>query len=452
MTWAWEPWLLQDEEVKPALALAMALRRAPMGVLLLRDADSGSMKMVLSSGLTGDASTLFNEQGTTLAQIGAACSEHRRVYIRDARKDVVDGIERIRELAQGMGFRGMEVLPLERDNLTAIGALTLFFRSPLRVAPRSERLMDLAVMLIALALDNARLRAEEARRRKVAEQRAYDRLQFLARINHELRTPLQSITGYLELLQDDGDPPTERQRDILEHIEHSEQVLLNIIDSVANLGRIEAGRMTYTITGVTVPDVLARVASVVAPLARKQGVDLQVDTAPRDLLAHGDRGKITQILINLVTNAIKFTPARGVVMLSTRRVGSRVDFVVTDEGPGIPPDKLTAIFEPYIQFDQRRHSPLTGFGLGLAISREFAEGMGGTLVAENAPPPATGAMFTFSIRAHRADRPAWRTRPQPPLSATVSVPHALIMAQVADALVQPSSPPGDAATSSAPPS
>lgn len=451
MTWAWEPWLLQDEEVKPALALAMALRRAPMGVLLLRDADSGKMNVVLSSGLTGDASTLFSEQGTTLAQIGAACSEHRRVFIRDARKDVVDGIERIRELAQGMGFRGMEVLPLERDNLAAIGALTLFFRSPLRVAPRSERLMDLAVMLIALALDNARLRAEEAQRRKVAEQRAYDRLQFLARVNHELRTPLQSITGYLELLQHDGDPPTERQRDILEHIEHSEQVLLNIIDSVANLGRIEAGRMTYTITGVTVPDVLARVASVVAPLARKQGVDLQVDTAPRDLIAHGDRGKITQILINLVTNAIKFTPARGLIVLSTRRVGSRIDFVVTDEGPGIPPDKLAAIFEPYMQFDQRRHSPLTGFGLGLAISREFAQGMGGTLVAQNAPAPATGAMFTFSIRAHRADRPVWRSRPEP-ISAAMSAIQSLITAPGGAAPVQPSSQPGGAAISSAPPS
>ena len=284
MTWAWKPWMLKEDEVKPALALAMALRRAPMGVLLVRDGADGAMHVVLSEGLTGEASSLFSEQGPTLAQIGAACSEHRRVCVRDARTDVVDGVERIRDLARHMGFRGMEVLPLEPDRMAAIGALTLFFRSPLRVAPRSERLIDLATMLISLALNNARLRAEEAARRREAEQRAYDRLQFLARINHELRTPLQSITGYLELLQHDGEPPTERQRDILEHIEHSEQVLLNIIDSVANLGRIEAGRVTYTISCVTVADVLARVASVVSPLARKQGVHLDVDTVPRDLL------------------------------------------------------------------------------------------------------------------------------------------------------------------------
>ncbi|MGH7638864.1 MAG: sensor histidine kinase, partial [Gemmatimonadaceae bacterium] len=267
--------------------------------------------------------------------------------------------------------------------------------------------------LIALALDNARLRAEADRRRRIAEQRAYDRLQFLARINHELRTPLQSITGYIQLLQSDTEGTTSRQRDMLTRIERSEQVLLAIIDDVANLGRLEAGRMTYALGGVTVADVMDRVDSVIAPLAGRQGVSVRFEMPPKDLQAHADRIKLTQVLINLVTNAVKFTPAGGVVRVQTRQLGSRIDLVVRDQGPGIPPDKLAAIFDPYVQLDNRRESPFTGFGLGLAISREFAVGMGGRLVAENAPPPERGAIFTFTLRVHRPDRRAWRSRAEP---------------------------------------
>ena len=410
MTWSWESWSLEDEEVKPVLTLTMALRRAPMGVLLLRDASDGAMHVALTQGLNGDASALVLAHAQILTHVNLACDQHRRVSIRDVRAKVAKGVESIRELALTLGFRGMEVLPLERRNAATLGALTLFFPSPLRPSPRSERLVDMAAMLISLALDNARLRADELRRRRIAEQRAFDRLQFLSKINHELRTPLQSITGYIELLGHSNESLTPRQREILDHMEHSEQVLLSIIDGVANLGRLEAGRMIYRIASVTIVDVLARVMSIVAPLAQKQQVALSVDAPARDLLARGDHGKITQILINLLTNAIKFTPARGTVTLRTRRVGSRIDFIVKDEGPGIPADKLAAIFEPWVQFDQRRYSPLAGFGLGLTISRELAVGMGGTLEAQNATPPEGGAVFTFSIRVHRPDRPVWSTR------------------------------------------
>jgi signal transduction histidine kinase len=198
-------------------------------------------------------------------------------------------------------------------------------------------------------------------------------------------------------------------------------VLLSIIDSVANLGRMEAGRLIYSIGGVTIGDVLARVTSVVAPFAKRQQVDVSVDTSLHGLLAHGDQGKITQILINLLTNAVKFTPAKGVVRLDTRQVGSTIHFIVKDEGPGIPADKLAAIFEPWVQFDKRHNSPLAGYGLGLAVSRELAAGMGGTLQVENAAAPDTGAIFTFSIRVHRPDRPAWPTRT--PLAAVIAPEH-----------------------------
>lgn len=422
MTWAWELWSLEDQDLKAVLALTMALRRASMGILLLPDTADGTMRVAHTLGFTGDMAALLDAPDTVLRHVHRACGEHRRLSIRDVKTDAADDVQSIRELAAALHFRGMEVLPLERQNHSgngnsaALGALALLFRSPLRLSPRSERLVDLATVLISLALDNARLRAEELKLRRAAEQRAHDRLQFLARINHELRTPLQSITGYVELLGHDGEPPTPRQREILDHIEDSERILLGIIESVAGLGRLEAGRMTYRIAGVTVVDVLARVSSVVSPIAHKQQVTLEIEMPPRELLARGDDGKLIQILINLVTNAIKFTPAHGTVKVMTRRAGPRIDFIVKDEGPGIPPDKLVEIFEPWVQFDQRRNYPLAGFGLGLAISRELAAGMGGTLTVENAAPPEAGAIFTFSTRIHRPDR-ARIPRPAPPVAA-----------------------------------
>jgi signal transduction histidine kinase len=413
--WLREGWLLDDGEVKPALSLAMLLSRASMGVLLLRDGANGAMRAVVSEGMNDDDALLFGNRISSLASIGRACARHRRVSIRDARSETSDGEGAIRELSRELGFRGMEIVPLERHGDAALGALTLLFRQPLRVTPRSQRPAALAIALIALALDNARLRTEAERRRRLAEQRAHDRLQFLARINHELRTPLQSITGYVDLLKSDAERPTERQRDMLDRIEHSEQVLLAIIDDVASLGKLEAGRMTYTLTAVSAADALTRVMSIVAPLAQRQKVHVRVGMPTPDVLAHADRVKLTQILINLVTNAIKFTPPGRDVLVRARQAEKRVEFIVRDEGPGIRPDKVATIFDPYVQIDRGEPSPLAGSGLGLAISREFAEGMGGGLVVESTP--GHGSTFTLSIRAHRPDRPAWRSRVKPLIAA-----------------------------------
>ena len=417
-TWLRDEWLLDDGEVKPALSLAMLLSRASMGVLLLRDGAHGAMRAVVSEGLEGDDSLLLWDRIASLPPIGLACARHRRVSIRDARAETSDGGRAMLDLSRQIGFRGMEIMPLEREGAAALGALTLFFRQPLRVTPRSQRLTSLAIALIVLALDNARLRSEADRRRRAAEQRAFDRLQFLARINHELRTPLQSITGYVELLRSDAERPTERQRGMLDRIEYSEQMLLGIIDDVASLGRLEAGRMTYSLTAVRATDVLARVASIVAPLALTHKVHVRVDMPGHDIEVHADSGKLTQVMINLVTNAIKFTPTEGKVIVRARRSGSQVEFSVRDEGPGIPADKLASIFDPYVQVDHRGTSQRPGSGLGLAISREFTEGMGGSLVVDSSP--GKGSTFTCSIRAHRPDRPAWRSRVSP-VSANLSI-------------------------------
>ena len=412
-SWLQDTWSVDDRDLQPALSLAMMLSRASMGLLLLRTGSAGSLRAVISEGLSTDQSLMFAGGEKTLAAIALACTQRRRIAVRDARADSAAGAEDVRELSRRIGFRGLEIVPLEHNGDTAFGALTLLFRQPLRQTPRTERLTSLATTLIAQALDNARRCAAAERGRRIAEQRAADRLQFLARINHELRTPLQSITGYVQLLKDDAEHPTQRQRDMLDRIEHSEEMLLAIIEDLANLGRIEAGRVTYALTCVPVADVFARVEAIVTPLARTMDVQLLMGPAPQGPQVHADRGKLTQVLINLVTNAIKFTPKGGKVSVHAFRNGAYVDFVVKDDGPGIPPDKLGVIFDPYVQLDERRDAPRSGFGLGLAISREFTNGMGGKLSAENVASPARGAAFTCSIRVHRRDRALWRSRLDP---------------------------------------
>ncbi len=413
-SWRQDTWTVDDRDLQPALSLAMLLSRASMGLLLLRNGDAGSLRTVIAEGLTRDESLMFGGGARTLAAIANACSTRRRVIIRDARVDDADGAEGVRELSQRIGFRGLEILPLERNGDITVGALALLFRHPLRQTARTEQVTALTAALIAQALDNARLRAE-------AERRAAERLQFLARINHELRTPLQSITGYVELLKDDAEHPTERQRSMLDRIQHSEEMILSLIEDLANLSKIDAGSMTYELTGVQVTEVLARAEAIVRPLAKKLGVRLVIHPPPPALQVHADPRKLTQVLVNFVTNALKFTPKGRSVTVEARRNGARVDLVVQDEGPGIPADQLGAIFEPYVQIDQRRDGLLSGFGLGLAISREFANGMGGKLIAENIGTPARGAAFTCSIRVHRRDRTLWRSRLNP-VSAGASAP------------------------------
>ncbi len=222
----------------------------------------------------------------------------------------------------------------------------------------------------------------------VAESEAANRAksEFLAVMSHELRTPLNAIAGYTQLLEL-GIPGAvnERQRDILERIARSHRHLLGLINDILNLARIEAGRVEYRIDDVPLTPLVNEILPMIEPqlLKKKMGLTVRV---PPQLAVHADREKAQQILINLLSNAAKFTPPDGQITITAAADAEHpcmVAISVEDNGVGIPADKLEMIFDPFVQVDPSHTRTAEGSGLGLAISRDLARGMGGDLTARS---------------------------------------------------------------------
>ncbi|MBV9109985.1 MAG: HAMP domain-containing histidine kinase, partial [Gemmatimonadetes bacterium] len=194
-------------------------------------------------------------------------------------------------------------------------------------------------------------------------------------------------------------PVTDAQREDLRRIQHSQQHLLGLINEVLNYARVEAGSVAYELEDVPLAAVVASAEAMVRPQVRARGLTLAVEAMDPELAARADREKLQQILLNLLSNAVKFTPTGGHVSLACERGNGRVAVHVRDTGVGIAADKLESVFEPFVQVGRGLNSPVEGAGLGLAISRDLARGMGGDLVAESEP----GAGSTFTVLLPAAD-------------------------------------------------
>ncbi len=221
----------------------------------------------------------------------------------------------------------------------------------------------------------ARARAEEANRAKA---------EFLAVMSHELRTPLNAISGYVDLLSLGVDGPlTEKQTASLTRIQLNQQHLLSMIDDVLNFARIEAGKLQVDVRSLLVADAVSSLEALIQPEIQRKEIAFLCEVFDPTLSVRADPAKLRQILVNFLSNAIKFTPKGGRIGLGAEHGYGMVRIWVSDTGVGIPDDQLERVFEPFFQVERGSTRRYPGIGLGLAIARDFAQAMNGELRLES---------------------------------------------------------------------
>jgi signal transduction histidine kinase len=248
-------------------------------------------------------------------------------------------------------------------------------------------LPGLKAKLDALTRENTWLRKELA-------EASQHKSQFLANMSHELRTPLNAILGYTELILDRvyGETPA-RMRTVLQCIERNGRHLLGLINDVLDISKIETGQLLLALTDYSLEDVVQTVFSVVEPLAREKQLGLRIEIQGKLASGRGDERRLTQVLLNLVGNAIKFTDA-GEVVITARRVNGSFEVSVRDTGPGIPEADQVKLFQKFQQADNSSTKKKGGTGLGLALCKRIIEMHGGEVSLNS----RVGEGSTFSIR------------------------------------------------------
>jgi len=300
----------------------------------------------------------------------------------------------VRDLLLRAGYRALLAVPLVRED-HLIGGLTVFRKTPGEFAPEVVELLKTFATQSALAIQNARLFLEIEDKSRQLEVASQHKSEFLANMSHELRTPLNAIIGFSEVLTERmfGEL-NEKQAEYLKDIYASGTHLLSLINDILDLSKIEAGRMELELTDFDLPQAIDNALILVRERAGRRGIALEHSVAERLGEIRGDERKIKQVLLNLLSNALKFTPESGRVEVRARVVDGMAEISVTDTGVGIAPEDQEAVFEEFRQVGTSA-AKQEGTGLGLALCRKFVELHGGKIGVTSQV--GVGSTFTFTI-------------------------------------------------------
>lgn len=252
-------------------------------------------------------------------------------------------------------------------------------------------------VLVKMTLRN-KFEGELLAARRAAEQANAAKAKFLSMMSHDLRTPLTSVSGLGDLLSAGVyGPINDEQREALARMKDASRELLRMINDILSFAQLEHGQVEVRPVPVRVADALARAEVLVRLRVESEGLALRICEC-EDVVVSADADKLQQVLLNLLTNAIKFTPKGGAITVSCERDGGRARIRVADTGIGIPPEELPHIFEPFVQLEEQPEDvSQRGVGLGLAISRDLARVMGGDLTADSTL--GQGSVFTVDLPA-----------------------------------------------------
>ena len=336
--------------------------------------------------------------------VGWAAQRRKVVSVADATKD-----RRFKSLDLAYAPRSCLVMPLESPQ-RLVGAMTLARREVQPFTSVEQALMQIIASQAAISIDNARLYA--AQQRQVTEIAAQKRevevanmqiaeisrlkSEFLANMSHELRTPLNAILGFSEILKDNlVDLTPEQRQECLENIHTSGKHLLELVNDVLDLSKIEAGRMELSYDKFGVLSAVKEVHNVIRSLSERRDIDLSIKVIPEDLMVRADKSKFKQVLYNLLSNAIKFTAQGGKVWVSGHAEGDDLVLTVGDTGVGIPAEHHARIFDEFYQLDSATTRQVEGTGLGLSLTRRLVELHGGRIGLKSQP--GKGSEFTFRL-------------------------------------------------------
>jgi signal transduction histidine kinase len=298
----------------------------------------------------------------------------------------------VQNLLVRAGYRALLVIPLlSPDGI--VGALVVRRREIGNFAKRTIDLLQTFAAQSVVAIENARLFGEIEEKSRELEIASRHKSQFLANMSHELRTPLNAILGYSELLIDGiyGEL-ADKARGVLERVQRNGKHLLGLINDVLDLSKIEAGQLTLAVDDYSMAGLVKSVVATTESLAKAKGLALEAKIEDGLPLGRGDERRLTQVLLNLVGNAIKFTD-RGSVEVAAGLADGRYQVAVHDTGPGIAEADQRRIFEEFQQVDNTNTRQKGGTGLGLAIAKRIVEMHGGSIAVES----TLGAGSTFRI-------------------------------------------------------
>jgi len=382
------------------VAHAVELSGTDGGMIFEYDEQSEGFILRATHGMDEELTEVLRANPVRLGEgaVGGAAVSREPIEFPDIEADTYE--PRLRSLMRQSGFRAILNVPLLRED-RIFGGLSVCRKSPGEFPQQVVDLLRTFATQSVLAIQNARLFQEIEEKGHQLEIASRHKSQFLANMSHELRTPLNAIVGYTELILDNiyGEAP-EKVRNALKRVDKNAHHLLGLINDVLDLSKIEAGSLTLSLTDFSMKDAAQMAVTAVEPLATEKKLALKV-SIPADLpTAKGDERRISQVLLNLAGNAIKFTEAGEVRVEVTASDGVFL-VSVADTGVGIAEEDQPKIFEEFHQVEGSDKGKKGGTGLGLSISKRIIELHGGRIWVESKPGQGSTLRFTLPIHVER---------------------------------------------------